>query len=171
MCRNCLLNSPLMIVAEPRSQFHMKLKPGFKIPFMAVFPTFFLSNNRLVNLSTVINKLIYIQLQLVVIFSNKFTLLQVINLQAQLASAKEQAAKSYSNGSDNSIDPSWLQYSENLNKMPQNLQNPNSFGSDENIMVPEVLNDIYGSFGEASNSMSSLHHMHTNSMQWSFDQD
>lgn len=62
MCRNCLLNSPLMIVAEPRSQFHMKLKPGFKIPFMAVFPIFFLSNNRLVNLSTVINKLICIQL-------------------------------------------------------------------------------------------------------------
>lgn len=104
-------------------------------------------------------------------FSNKFTLLQVINLQAQLASAKEQAAKSYSNGSDNSMNPSWLQCSENLNMMPQNLQNPNSFGSDENIIVPEVLNDIYGSFGEASNSMSSLHHMHTNSMQWSFDQD
>ncbi|PRQ25911.1 putative transcription factor AS2-LOB family [Rosa chinensis] len=93
---------------------------------------------------------------------------QVLNLQAQLASAKEQAAKSYSTGSDNSMNPSWLQYSENLNMT--NQQQPISFGNDENFMVPEVLNDIYGSFGVSSNSMISLDHMQTNSMQWSFDQ-
>lgn len=55
MCLNCLLNSPLMIVAVLRLQFRMKLKPGFKILFMAVFPIFLLSNNRLFKVSTLLN--------------------------------------------------------------------------------------------------------------------
>ncbi|XP_050365566.1 LOB domain-containing protein 29-like [Argentina anserina] len=93
---------------------------------------------------------------------------QVINLQSQLASAKEQAGKSYSTGSDYSMNTSWLQYADNFNMT--NQQHSNSFGNNENYMVPEVLNNIYGSFGESSNSMSSLDFMQTNSVQWSFNQ-
>ncbi|KAB2602255.1 LOB domain-containing protein 29-like [Pyrus ussuriensis x Pyrus communis] len=90
---------------------------------------------------------------------------QIISLEAQLASVKEQAAKGYSSNNFQG----WLQ-SENSNTlMPQSVinesmtpvysgnKNPHSFGANENFMIPEVLNDMYGSYGD--------------NMSWSFDQD
>ncbi|XP_021814724.1 LOB domain-containing protein 29-like [Prunus avium] len=117
---------------------------------------------------------------------------QVISLQAQLASVKEQAAKGFS--SANPIEKyninvqSWPQSESSNIFMPQSMnlnnindsmlpfysenKNSNSFEGDRNFMIPEVLNDMYGSYGdgEASNSISSLD-MQMSNMQWGFDQD
>ncbi|KAM1032037.1 hypothetical protein ACFX15_035066 [Malus domestica] len=100
---------------------------------------------------------------------------QVISLEAQLASVKEQAAKGYSSSNFQG----WHQ-SENSNiLMPQSVinesmtplysgnKNPNSFGANTNFMIPEVLDDMYG---DPSNSMCSLD-MQMSNMSWGFDQD
>ncbi|RXH87317.1 hypothetical protein DVH24_028817 [Malus domestica] len=103
---------------------------------------------------------------------------QIISLEAQLASVKEQAAKGYSSNNFQG----WLQ-SENSNTlMPQSVinesitpvysgnKNPNSFAANENSMIPEVLNDMYGSYGESYNSTCSLD-MQMSNISWGFDQD
>ncbi|XP_050108982.1 LOB domain-containing protein CRL1-like [Malus sylvestris] len=103
---------------------------------------------------------------------------QIISLEAQLASVKEQAAKGYSSNNFQG----WLQ-SENSNTlMPQSVinesmtpvysgnKNPNSFAANENSMIPEVLNDMYGSYGESYNSTCSLD-MFVSNISWGFDED
>ncbi|KAF5936715.1 hypothetical protein HYC85_024221 [Camellia sinensis] len=125
---------------------------------------------------------------------------QVVNLQAQLASLKEQAARSFLNGST-SANPSgkfssfpqdvqsWFQ-SENSSMMPQldpnmasnfgnnisnyenGLMNPNpNMGNYENPIIPEE-NASFASFQEASQSHSiDSFEMKANSRQWPFQDD
>ncbi|KAG6783826.1 hypothetical protein POTOM_009501 [Populus tomentosa] len=114
---------------------------------------------------------------------------QVVNLQAQLASLKEQAAQSFQNGSatTNPNDKyygkpsypqelqSWFQ-SENSSTVPQ--LNPNNLTNnmpycENGIMDPNSVGNYgnssssFDSFEEASHSMSSFD-MQTDNLQWTY---
>lgn len=122
--------------------------------------------------------------------------LQVVNLQAQLASLKDQAPQSFVNGSEAVANPNenWFPELENSsNTVPQfnsyyhindggttsyyenGIMNSNSIRSsnyDQNSGVRDENVSSYGSFEEASPSMSSLD-MQTNIRQYwgNFDRD
>ncbi|KAM7496075.1 hypothetical protein LguiA_020489 [Lonicera macranthoides] len=125
---------------------------------------------------------------------------QVVNLQAQLASLKEQASQSLVNGTTNAnpndrshgkfpcyaqdVQSNWLQ-SENLSMMPQfnsnfmatnlenlenGIMNMNTSGSYENS-APREENGSFSSFEETSYSMDSIDMQANYNRQWAFRDD
>ena len=127
-------------------------------------------------------------------------ILQVVNLQAQLASLKEHASQSLVNGTTNAnpndrsngkfpcyaqdVQSNWLQ-SENLGMMPQfnsnfmatnleslqnGIMNMNTLGSYENS-APREENGSFSSFEETSYSMDSIDMQANYSRQWAFRDD
>lgn len=164
---------------------------------MAVFLTFLLFSNRFDTLSACqiyFNWLLkpYLNSSLpsfVRISFHFLNTLQVVNLQAQLASLKEQATQSFLNGSatTNPNDKlygkpsypldlqSWFQ-SENSSTVPQ--LNPNNLANnmpycENGIMDPNSMGNYgnstssFDSFEEASHSMSSFD-MQTDNLQWTY---
>lgn len=151
MCRNSSATCRWVTGAKPPSPLLMKLKLGFKIPSMDVCLIFLPFSSRF-KISTLpsehwLHIYMYIYRNPNFCYFPAFSDFQVVNLQAQLASLKEQAAQSLLNGSISSGGnlnekfygklpsyeqdfQSWFQL-ENLNTAPQ--YDPNLAGNSETM--------------------------------------
>ncbi|MBA0825934.1 hypothetical protein Goarm_010837 [Gossypium armourianum] len=177
MCQSCLLTSLSVTALRLLSPSHMKLKLGSMTLFMAVFLISLLSNNRF--------------------YDHPYRLSDVVNLQAQLASLKAQAAQSIANGSvtanpidkyhgklhnlqdvqtwchpnDSSMAPN---FNPNLSTSSYGLSDrTSSLGNFENSVISSGSDDYVSfntNFEDAPRSMSPFD-MQTHNRQWTNFQD